>query len=115
MTSSTNEGLIRRKKNQQSRDRITDELVTRSLMTTVEGRRWVWLRLSEAHMFAEEGGLDPYWMAYEKGQRRAGLRLLKDVQMWAPSEYILMSNEAQTIEASINAKDPNYVGSEHDE
>lgn len=115
MTSSTNEALIRRRRQQQARDLLTDRLITERLMADDEGRRWVWLRLSEGGIFLNDEGLDPMRMAFDKGQRNAALRLLRDVNRYAPREYILMQDEAQTLEASINSKDPNYVGSPNDD
>ncbi len=111
MTSSTNERQIRARDQQQRRDRVTDEIVTKQLMSFPDGRRWVWNRLAEGGMFRGDESLEPYQMAFDKGKRNAALRLLKDVQVFAANEYILMTNEAQAVEAAITKKDPNYVGS----
>ena len=113
MSSSTNERQQAKRLDQAKRDRVNDEIITRQLMSSKDGRRWVWLRLAEGQMFQGDESLDPYRMAFEKGRRNAALRLLKDVQAFTPNEYILMANEAQTIEANITKKDPNYVGSQH--
>lgn len=114
MTSSTNEAAIKRRNQQQARDLLTDKIITQQLMSTDEGRRWVWLRLEEGHLYSNDEGLDPMRMAFDKGQRNAALRLLRDVNRYAASEYILMANEAQTIASYINSKDPNYVRSPDD-
>lgn len=111
MTSSTNERTISRRNEQASRDRLTDEIITKALMSTEDGRRWVWLRLSEGRLWDEDENFDPGSMAFAKGRRNAALRLLKDVQAFTPSEYVVMANEAQKVEAYINKKEPNYVGS----
>lgn len=111
MTSSTNERQIARRTEQERRDRITDRLITQQLMSTVDGRRWLWLRLSEGHLFAEDENFDPGRMAFMKGRRQAALRILKDIQAFAPSEYVVMANEAQDVESYITKKEPNYVGS----
>lgn len=95
--SSTNERGIRKKREQQRRDRITDEIVTKSLMSTPDGRRWVWLRLSEGGMFSANENLDPQYMAWEKGVRNVTLRLLSDVTTFTPQEYIIMTEEARRI------------------
>lgn len=109
MTSSTNESRLRKLRQQQERDLLTNRLITERLMSDEEGRRWVWLRLSEGQLFINDEGLDPSRMAYDKGIRNAALRLLRDVNRYTPTLYILMQNEAQAIEASLNSKDPNYV------
>lgn len=95
--SATNERQIKKRQAQQRRDRITDELVTKQLMSTIDGRRWVWLRLSAANMFAGNENLDPYYMAFEKGIKNEGYRLLRDVTSFTPQEYITMTEEARSI------------------
>lgn len=93
MTSATNERQIRERSKRAERERLDDELVMRELMSTPRGRAWVWRRLAEAQLFVEDTGLDPYWMAYSKGKRNAGLRLLKDAQGFTPTEYVIMTEE----------------------
>lgn len=95
--SSTNERQIRAKIKQKQRDRITDEIITKQLMSTPDGRRWVWLRLGEAALFLENEDFDPGRMAYAKGVRNTGLRLLNDVTRFAPHEYIVMTQEATSV------------------
>lgn len=114
MSSSTNERQVRARQEQMKRDRLTDEMVIKHLMGYPDGRRWVWLRLGEAQIFAGDEALEPYRMAFDKGRRNSGLRLLADVNKFCPEEYILMQNEAQTIEANITKKDPNYVRTEYE-
>lgn len=114
MTSSTNERQVKARQAQAARDRITDELVTKNLMSSYDGRRWVWLRLEEAAMFHEDLNFEVGYMAFAKGKRVGAQRLLADVQKFSPTEYISMVNEAQAILAQITKKDPNYVGSDDD-
>jgi hypothetical protein len=97
MPSASNERQIAARKEQQRRDRLNDELITGQLMSTVEGRRWVWRRLEEGALFQEDADLDPYRMAYAKGVRNVTLRLLKDVQSFSPQAYITMTEEAKSI------------------
>lgn len=114
MPSASNERQIRAREDQSARDRVTEEIVVKSLMAHRDGRRWVWLRLAEAQVFAADLNLDPAWMAYSKGLRNSGLKLLQDVNRFTPNEYILMTNEAQEVESRITKKEPNYVGSADD-
>lgn len=95
--SATNERQIKARNAQKRRDRITDEIITKQLMSTPDGRRWVWLRLAEAALYLENEDLDPYRMAYAKGTRNAGLRLLNDVSRFTPHEYIVMTQEATSV------------------
>lgn len=114
MPSASNERQIRAREDQARRDRVTEEIVIKSLMAHKDGRRWVWLRLSEAAVFNQDTNLDPAWLAYSKGLRNAGLKLLQDVNRFTPTEYVQMTNEAQEVEASITKKEPNYVGNADD-
>lgn len=95
--SATNERAIKARNQQKRRDRITDEIITKQLMSSPDGRRWVWLRLAEAALYLENEDLDPYRMAYAKGTRNAGLRLLNDVSRFTPHEYIVMTQEATSV------------------
>lgn len=95
--SASNERGVRRKREQARRDRLTDELITAQLMSTPDGRRWVWLRLSEANIFDGNDNLDPQYMAWEKGNRNSGLRLLRDVTTFTPQAYITMTEEARRV------------------
>lgn len=98
MTSTTNENQLKARKQQAARDRLTDEIITKMLMSTQDGRRWVWLRLSEASVFTEDTEFDVGWMAFRKGVRMAALRLLSDVSTFTPTEYILMTQEASRVQ-----------------
>jgi len=44
-------------------------------------------------------------MAYAKGQRNAGLRLLNDVQRYAPRQYITMTTEATSVDLTKETKE----------
>lgn len=104
-TSASNERQIRAKVQQAHRDLLTEEVVIRQLMSTVEGRRWVWLTLSSAGIFDEDTALDPMLLAYRKGVRNSALRLLKPVQSHTPNEYILMTSEATKVELTLTKED----------
>lgn len=93
MTSASNERQIEAAKAQARRDRLTDKIITEALMQTTDGRRWVWLRLAEAQLFVDSGTLDPMQMAFDKGTRVFALRLLRDVNRFAPEAYIQMTRE----------------------
>jgi hypothetical protein len=111
VTSTTNERQIASRAAQSKRDRVTDKIVITSLMSQPDGRRWVWLRLTEAQIFQQSEDLDHAQLCMKVGLRNAGLRLLRDVTSFTPNEYILMTNEAMAVEATLTKKDANYVGS----
>jgi len=97
MPSATSERQIKARNEQFRRDRLNDELITKQLMSTAEGRRWVWRRLEEGALFQEDADLDFARMAYSKGVRNVTLRLLRDVNRFTPHEYIIMTEEATSI------------------
>lgn len=97
MPSASNERQIKARNEQQKRDRLTDEIITKSLMSHPDGRRWVWLRLAEAQLFTDSGSLDAMQMAYDKGRKQFALQLLRDVNRFTPREYITMTEEATSI------------------
>lgn len=98
MTSATNERQIKASKEQAAKDRKSEREVMVSLMSTVSGRRWVWLRLSEAQLFTEESSLDAGYLAYRQGQRNAGLRLLNAVTLTTPEMYLRMTQENSGVQ-----------------
>ncbi len=104
-TSATNERQIAARNKQLRRDRLNDEVVTKSLMSTSSGRRWVWLRLSEGSLWQEDMDLDFARMAHAKGVRNAALRLLKDVTAFCPVEYITMTEEAASVVLHTSPQD----------
>ena len=78
---------------QAAKDRETDKTVVRALMSSVDGRRWVWLRLSEAMIFVADVELEHAIMAWKAGMRNSGLRLLTSVMAAAPDMYVRMTAE----------------------
>jgi hypothetical protein len=105
MTSATNERQIQRAKDQQAKDRRGEVTVIQALMSTVDGRRWVWLQLEFARCFVEDSGLDPFQMAYDKGRRNTGLKLLASVTQHTPQMYIRMTQENTGVQLEDTADD----------
>lgn len=98
MVSATNESRIKAQKAQMRKDQETDKTVVVALMSTPDGRRWVWNKLAEAQIFVEGENLDLGVMAYEKGKRNVGLRLLKSVTTHAPDMYVRMTRENTLVD-----------------
>jgi hypothetical protein len=93
MASATNEARIKRQRAQIRKDRETDKTVIIALMSNPDGRRWVWNKLSEAQIFVEGESLDHAVLAYQKGMRNSGLRLLASVSTHTPEMYVRMTQE----------------------
>lgn len=98
MTSASNERQIRARTDQARRDRLTDKIVIETLMSLPDGRRWVWLRLAEAGIFQSSEDLDHARLCFAQGVRNGGLRLLKDVTTFTPRQYIIMTEEATSVQ-----------------
>lgn len=79
-------------------DRLGEELTIRAIMSTPEGRRWMWLRLAEGQLFVPNPTLDPYEMAFEKGRRLSALGLLTPVQSITPEMYLRMTTENSGVQ-----------------
>lgn len=98
MTSSTSEQSLSAAKKRATADRTVTKDVITSLMSTIQGRRWVWMELTYAQIWAPGDSLEPYRMAYEKGSRNAGLRLLDAVSRYTPTMYIRMTQENTSVQ-----------------
>jgi hypothetical protein len=101
----TNERQLKKKADQSRRDKITNELVLKQLMSTKDGRRYVWLWLEFCQLTNVTPNLDPTYMAWEKGHRNVGMRLMYDVTTLTPQEYILMTEEARSIKLTQETPD----------
>lgn len=85
---------------------ITRKTVIRGLMSQPDGRRYIWLELSECHCFTQSfapGHADV--TAFNEGQRSRGLKLLDDVTRWAPEQYILMTKENSSVQLKEEPED----------
>lgn len=102
------ERINRNKRVQQKKDLITRENVIRTLMGHHDGRRFLWLQLEEANVFAQTfiPG-QPDTTAFAEGRRSLGLRLLADVTKWTPADYMRMTQENAAVAISIETGDSN--------
>ncbi len=98
MTSAASEKTIRKQREKLARDRETDRTIIKSLMAHPDGRRWIWLKMDEALVFHEGESLDPNVMAYQKGIRHEGLKLLASCSRHSPDMYIQMLRENSPVE-----------------
>lgn len=69
----------------------------RAVMSTAEGRRFIWKMLGDAGVFSPTfiAGA-PDVSAFNEGARNVGLRLLGDITSEAPEQYLIMQKEAMT-------------------
>lgn len=80
----------RKRKDEQVRDRELHDM--RSVMDTVEGRRFVWRLLDRAGVFRTSftGNSTTF---FNEGMRNMGLIVLADVQEACAHQYLVMMNE----------------------
>lgn len=97
MTSATSERAQRAAKKQAARDEDINKTVISTLMSTVQGRRWIWLELCFAQVFIACESLEPARLAFNEGRRNTGLRLLASVTRHAPAMYVRMTEENTNI------------------
>ena len=82
----------RKREDEHIRDRELHDL--RSVMDSVEGRRFVWRLLSQAGVFRTSftGNSTTF---FNEGMRNMGLIVLADVQEACASQYLVMMNESK--------------------
>lgn len=93
MTSATSTRAIRAAQARAAADAANERSVIEAMMADVKGRRWVWNKLAAARLFTEDQNFDPYHMAYAKGLRNEGLKLLNAVIRFSPTLYVRMTEE----------------------
>lgn len=76
------------------------QAVVRNIMSTIEGREWMWNLLSGCSVFSSTyviGAADA--TAFNEGSRAVGLRLLADIMTACPDAYIEAQREANVRHA----------------
>ncbi|MEN4542892.1 hypothetical protein [Pantoea agglomerans] len=77
-------------------ERQRDDL--KHVMSSVQGRRLIWLLLSNAGVFALSFTGDNAATNFNEGRRSEGLRLFNEVMTHCPDLYLTMANEAREDE-----------------
>lgn len=98
MTSALDTRRNEQTKAKQREDAAIRDTVLRSLMSHPSGRRFIWLELSAANIFADAEPVlqDHALMAYFMGKRAMGLRLDRELAAY-PNEYLEMFRENRGI------------------
>lgn len=68
------------------------------VMSDQRGRRTMWRQLSDAGIFRSSFAPDPSVMAFNEGNRQAGLKLLDRMLRVCPAEYLLMQKENTSVD-----------------
>jgi len=77
-------------------ERQRDDII--HVMSSAEGRRFIWLQLSRAGVFASSFTGDNNATNFNEGRRSEGLRLFNDVMLHCPDLYLTMAKEAKEDE-----------------
>lgn len=70
-----------------------EELAVEGLMSTENGREFIWNQLQSCAVFDSTFDSDPIASAYNSGMRDAGLRLDRLVRETCPELYLKMKKE----------------------
>ena len=105
MPSSTNERQIAQRNRTAAKDRQTEIEVTRTLMSAINGRRYCWLFLSRAGLFAEDGDLDHARMCLKVGRRIEALTMLAIINRFCPELYVRMVQENTGVDPTPTEED----------
>ena len=86
------------------RDRERGQVLV-SLMSTIQGREFLWSKLETANVFSTTYSDSALRMAFAEGLRAAGLSLLNDVIQWCPDLFIQAMREANQRKTEAHEKD----------
>lgn len=101
MTGTTSERGLAKALARQTKDRLAAQRTITLVMSTIDGRRWMYNELADAHMWDVNTGIDPYQIVYDKAQRNVGLRWLEAINRHCPAMYIRMMEEATNIKLDL--------------
>jgi hypothetical protein len=65
------------------------------VLSSVEGRRFVWRYLETCKVFQSSWDHSGSVMSFNEGQRNVGLRLLADINEAMPEAYLVMMKESK--------------------
>ena len=105
MTISTADRKSVRRQEKQAEIRMAQRAaVVRDVMSTTQGREWIWFILSECHIFSTTFTGDALTSAFCEGERNIGQRILNTITDVCPDQYIQAMREAH--ERSISDTTP---------
>lgn len=102
MTSTTSTKQIQKRIDRSETDNEIDKVVVETLMSSGDGRRWIYVRLFYSGIWLEDGKLDPQHMAWKAGLRNEGLRLQASIMRHCPALFIRMWQENLQQEVDVN-------------
>lgn len=85
---------IRRREKQAKIDDAQHAAVTREIMSTAQGRTWMWTQLSRCHVFDTTFTGEALTSAFNEGERNIGQQLLNEITSTCPDQFIQAMREA---------------------
>lgn len=89
-----------------------DHLIVTALMSSMQGRRFLWSHLSSCHIFTQSMTDSDRWTAFNEGRRSAGSELLDVILAACPELYILAMREANDRANTDRARGRNATGAD---
>ena len=84
---------VRKKEKAARQAELRRQQVVRELMSTRDGREWVWDKIADCGVFSKVSIGDPHMLAMFTGHRNAGVDLLNEVMLFCPDNFILAMRE----------------------
>jgi len=88
-------------KDLEAQQQISDLL---AVMSTAQGRRFIWRLLSESGVYRTSFSCDIALMSFNEGKRNIGLELLSELVSNCHSSYLKMVEEANVNRTNATAK-----------
>ena len=74
--------------------------VIHNVMSTIEGRHWLWDVLASCHCFSSTFNGDALQSTFNEGRRSVGLAILDDITSTCPDQYIQAMRESNERSAT---------------
>ena len=98
---------VKAAKKQERQNREREQADLQSVLSSVQGRRFVWKLLSDAGVFRiSHSAGDSHSTAFNEGRRNQGLSLLLAIHELDPLLYFTMAKEAQELEQLMRNTQP---------
>ena len=98
----------------QKEDEQTTLDAIRLLMASATGRRFLWLQLSELHVFYNPFATNALQTAFNCGELNVGQRLLAKITEADPDAFLVMMKENQNVQRSRTASTDALTGPDSD-
>jgi hypothetical protein len=96
-----------RERRRQGREREREEgSAVQALLSSREGRDWMYALLEQCHTFHSSFSTDPLQMAFNEGERNIGIKLMAVIMRACPHRYNEMIQEANDVRSSQKPPSP---------